>query len=111
MKPFALIPLAPEQNNPRHERATGGTVWTPEMVSHAEEQNRRHQAWLATEEGAAWFAAQPWNSCLPLARVRRLGLQQHPNGTSVMLYNRLDDGSTVTLQSLVKQGYRIEVVK
>lgn len=98
----------------RYENAQnhgGGVVWTTETVTFVEEQNRRHKAWLATEEGAAWFAAQPWNSHLPLVRVRQLGLQQHPNGTSMMLYNRLDDGSTVTLASLVKQGYRVEVAK
>jgi len=116
VKPFAPIPLAPEQNNPRHERAQGGgggTVWTDEAVAHADESNRKHKEWLATEAGAAWFAAQPWNAGLPLVRVRRLGLQQHPNGSSVMLYNVAEgerQGSTVTLDSLLKQGYRVEVV-
>lgn len=92
-------------------RRGGVKDWTPEAVAHAEETERQHQAWLATEEGAAWFAAQPHNSYLPLVRVRKLGPQQHPNGTSMMLYNRCDDGSTVTLASLVKQGCRVEVVK
>lgn len=114
MKPFAPIPLAPEQNNPRHERAQGGgggTVWTGEAVAHAAESNRSHKEWLATEAGAAWFAAQPWNAGLPLVRVRKLGWQPGlGGGGGVMLYNRIDGGSTVTLGSLVKQGCRIEVV-
>lgn len=88
-----------------------GTVWTPEASAHAAEVERQHQEWLATEEGAAWFNAQSWNQPLPCVRVRRLGWQEGLNGTGVMLYNRLDDGSTVTLASLVKQGYRVEVVK
>lgn len=97
----------------RFERAQSkgdGTVWTDEAVAYAAESNRNHKEWLATEEGAAWFAAQPWNAGLPLVRVRKLGWQPGLNGGGVMLYNRLDGGSTVTLGSLVKQGCRIEVV-
>ena len=99
----------------------GGTVWTDEAVAHAAETERLHQAWLASEPGAAWFNAQPWNAYLPLVRVRRLGLQQTPGGGSMMLYNTVNGyvlngtdagpGCTVTLASLVKQGYRIEVVQ
>ena len=102
-------------------RRGGVTDWTPERVAAAEETERQHQAWLATEGGVAWFNAQPHNSYLPLVRVRRLGLQQHPDGSAFMLYNTVSGyvlngkdagpGCTVTLASLVKQGYRVEVVK
>jgi hypothetical protein len=85
--------------------------WTPEKCAAAAERERQHKAWLATEEGADWFNRASWNKSIPCVRVRRLGLQQIPTGGYVMLYNRLDNKSTVTLASLVKQGYRIEVVK
>jgi len=118
VKPFAPIPipLAPEQENPRHQAAQGGgggTVWTDEAVAHAAQQEAEHRAWMASEQGVEWLNKQPWNAGLPLVRVRRLGAQQHPNGSSVMLYNVAEGeraGSTVTLASLLKQGYRVEVV-
>lgn len=88
--------------------------WTPEKCAAAADRERQHKAWLATEEGAAWFNGASWNKSLPCVRVRRLGVQQAPDGSAVMLYNIVDGprkGSTVTLASLVKQDVRIEVVK
>lgn len=122
--PDWLTPVVPDAPSPRVREADGGGLvgggtqlrrggpenWTPERVAQAEEDNLKHRAWLASEAGRAWLNAQPWAASIPVVRVRQLGLQQHPNGTSMMLYNRLDDGSTVTLDSLVKQGVRIEVV-
>lgn len=105
----------------RAQGSGGGTVWTPEACAHAAEMERLHQAWLATEDGAAWFNSMSWNAYLPCVLVRRLGLQQCPDGSSFMLYNTVSGyvldgkdagpGCTVTLASLVKQGYRVEVVQ
>ena len=103
------------------EAPRGGQVCrTHEQAAHDAETERKHKEWLATEAGAAWFNAQPWNAHLPLVRVKVLGWQPGLNGAGVMLYNTLSgyvlDGSeragcTVTLGSLVKLGYRVEVVK
>jgi hypothetical protein len=105
----------------RAQGKSGGTVWTDEAVAHAAADNQKHRDWLASEPGAHWFNTRSWNVGLPLVRVRRLGLQQHPGGGSMMLYNTVSGyvlngadagpGCTVTLPSLVKQGYRIEVVQ
>ena len=95
--------------------------WTPEKRAAVTEREHEHKAWLATEEGTAWFNRASWNQLLPCVRVRRLGLQEGPGGFKMMLYNTVSGyvldgkdagpGCTVTLASLVKQGYRIEVVE
>ena len=111
-----------ERSEERSARACG-LNWrhSAEHAAGIAEREAGHKAWLATEEGAAWFNAQSWNQSLPLMRVRRLGLQQTPGGGSMMLYNTVSGyvldgadagpGCTVTLASLVKQGSRIEVVQ
>lgn len=52
----------------------------------------------------------------PVVLVRELGLQQGVNHVpAMMLYNVVGGdiraGSTVTLRSLLRQGYRVEVVE
>jgi hypothetical protein len=106
----------------RFARAQGSQRdWTPEKCAAAAERERQHKAWLATEEGAAWYNGASWNKSLPCVRVRRLGWQEGPGGSKMMLYNTVSGyvldgkdagpGCTVTLASLVKQGYRVEVVQ
>lgn len=89
------------------ERVAAG-YGSPEDCLQIESLNSSHREWRDSPEGKAWLEAQPWYNA-PV-KVKLLGWQEGLNGDGVMLYNRLDNGSTVTLESLRKEGVKFEVV-
>ncbi len=133
MSPY-LTPLSPDAPHPFRRDPDGGHVvgggtkdarferaqarqffgWTPERCQAVTERERAHQEWLGSAAGRAWLEAQPWwNAQKPVVQVRKLGWQPDMAGGGFWLYNVVGgelDGSTVTLESLRKQGYAVEVV-
>jgi len=134
MNNHCLTPLSPDAPHPFRRDPDGGHAvgggtkdaaferaqarqfngWTPERCRAVVEREQAHQEWMDSPAGRAWLEAQPWwNAPKPVVRVRKLGWQEDIVGGGFWLYNVVGgdlDGSTVTLESLRKQGYAAEVV-